>query len=149
MGRQRTPNEDSPASAFLKNWISEIPPPRPLRLPGLPSPNADPGPTRRPRPPESPPLGPFRPRHPTPLAGTTGAAPGRSRARRRGAESRVFRFSDFGGAKAKSRDHTHSHIRATHEPIPGVVISFPSSRDGSASVRDRFGFGSVSGGLIH
>jgi hypothetical protein len=106
---------ECPLSEKLKTWNSGAPP---LQHPGFLCPRADPGPIRHPRPPDSQFLEPFRPRHPTPLAGTTGATPGRSRARRRGAESQAFRFSDFRGREGETPVSTQSHIRANPRAEP-------------------------------
>jgi len=113
------PTTNSPASAFLKNWISEIPPPHPLRYPSdLLHLAQDPGPARHPRRPDSQFLESFPARQPRSHAGANGATPAESRAHRRGAEIQISSFSEFWGAKAKSHEHPPSHIRATHEPIP-------------------------------
>jgi hypothetical protein len=132
----RVPNVRSP-----KNWKPKILPPHPSGTRDLPRRALGPGPNRRPRPPDSQFLEPFRPRHPDPHAGENGATPGRSRARRRGRNLRFSVFQNFGGAKAKSSELTSSHVRTTHEPIPGVVISFSTSRYRPASVRVRVSFG--------
>ena len=151
MGRQRTPNEDSPASAFLKNWISEIPPPHPLRHPrGRPHLARDPGPIRRPRLPDSRFLEPFRPRHPTLCRPRTAALrPNLEHV----AAGRSLRFSVsqfFGGSKSKFHEHTPNNYQGLSRAETRTIhfVCRISARYRQVSVRDRFGFGSISGELI-
>jgi hypothetical protein len=115
----------------------------------LPQRALDPGPTRRPRQPDSQFLESFRPQHPDPLTDANGVTPGRFRASRSRGGASDFQFLSFSGARKPNSMSTHRTIaRTTHELPQSESISLPTSRDRPVSVRVWFGFGSISGGLI-
>jgi hypothetical protein len=117
----------------------------PPPAPGISRRAQGPGPTRHPRPRDCRPLGPFRRRHPDPLAGAIGATPDRSRARRRGAESQISRFSEFRGREGEiPLAHIKSYSSGPRtNPRSCHFVSVISGwvDDGSGSVRVRVHFG--------
>ena len=138
-GRQRTPNEDSPASAFLKNWISEIPPPHPSpAVRTIPARIAAPGRQI---------LG-FSSRFPlgipTPIPAQRAAPRLNLEHVTAGPNPGFPDFQNFGGAKVKPHEHTDqysSHPRAEHRRksfrFRHLVMG---RRRGSGSVRVRVQF---------
>jgi hypothetical protein len=116
--------------------------PAPSGTRDLPRRALDPGPTCRPRSTDFQFLESLRPRHPDSHAGENGATPGRSRARRRGTESQVFSFSDFGGAKVKLHECTPGHVQNILRAAPRKN---PFRFRHLGICRCRFGFSSGSG----